>query len=67
LVQYEKLPKIETNSFYQRCKPKTIRLELDTVSEKREFMETYVEYVYDDDGNCTMITRAYEDVDYARL
>lgn len=59
---YEKVPRIETNSFYQRYKMKAPRLEFAPAHEKREFAETYIEYIYDGDGNRTKVKRAYEDV-----
>ena len=46
------IPRLETNSFYI---PYTIEK-----PDNREFLTSYIDYQYDDNGNCKIIIRAFD-------
>lgn len=58
-----KLPPIERNSFYSPYQygAHSRKLRSEQERKKREFTTTYYEYIYDNDGNCRVISHHYED------
>lgn len=59
-----KFPKIEKNSFYSPYASETTDRRRSTMEKRRqeqEFTTFYFDYVYDNDGNCKIIPRPYED------
>lgn len=61
MEKHYKLPKIETNSFYERYKPKSKGLYFNTNRDVREFETWKLRYTFDQDGNCRETIIKYED------
>lgn len=56
-----RVPKVETNSFYEEFTPNTRTLHLNTSCDTREFTTWQVSYKFDERGNYKKIIKKYED------